>query len=278
MQSSPSLSNTAETVKFAAWFHWFAVALLATSFAVVLATIYAPGLRLPGNPAAPEVALLLLASGCTIFGMARQLPLENVLLAAALCALIGGAAHLLGAVTGIPFGPFTFTTEIGPRLLGKLPWAVPLLWVVAVFNSRGVARLILRPWRKTKTYGFWLIGLTAALTMLFTLALDPFASRIKHYWFWTPAQFPLTWQDAPLVNFLSWGIVTLLILAFATPALIRKQLSHRSTPDFHPMCVWLGGILVFGSACAQSRLWSAVIADAAIGIVAIIFAIRGARW
>jgi uncharacterized membrane protein len=91
-------------------------------------------------------------------------------------------------------------------------------------------------------------------------------------------KFPLAWQGAPLVNFLGWGIVTLLILAFITPALIGKRLSKRSLPDFHPLCVWLGGILIFGIACAQNGLWPAAAVDAVIGIVAIIFAIRGARW
>ncbi|HEX3889872.1 MAG TPA: carotenoid biosynthesis protein [Verrucomicrobiae bacterium] len=263
---------------FSPLIHRLFAALLALNFALVLATLLAPSLRLSGSPEAPEVALILLATASTIFSMSRQLPLENVLLASFVIALVGGAISALGATSGIPFGPFTFTSEIGPKNFHRLPWAIPLIWIVTVLNSRGVARLILRPWRKTKTYGFWLMGLAAVLTMLFVLALDPFASRIKHYWFWMPMKFPLTWQGAPLVNFLSWGIVTLLILAFVTPALINKQLSKRSTPDFHPLCIWLGGILIFGIACAQNRLWPAAAVDAAIGIVTIIFAVRGARW
>ncbi|HUZ08494.1 MAG TPA: carotenoid biosynthesis protein, partial [Candidatus Paceibacterota bacterium] len=197
--------------------------------------------------------------------------------AAGVIAIIGGGISAFGAISGIPFGPFTFTGELGTELFQRMPWAMPLIWVVVVLNSRGVARLILRPWQKIKTCGFWLIGLTAVLTVLFDLALDPFASRVKHYWFWTPVKFPPTWQGAPLVNFFSWGTVTLLILAFITPALINKQLSRRNTPDFHPLCVWLGSILIFGIACARNGLWPAVAVDAAIGIVIFIFAVRGAR-
>jgi putative membrane protein len=278
MQSSLSLSNAEANSKLAAWTHRLLVALLASAFALTLATILVPSLHFPGNPTAPEAVLLLTATAGTILSLERQLPLQNVLLAASVIALIGGAISALGAISGIPFGPFTFTGELGPKLFKTLPWAMPLIWVVAILNSRGVARLILRPWRKTKTYGFWLIGLTAVLTMLFALAFDPFASRIEHYWFWTPVKFPLTWQSLPFVNFLSWGIVTLLILAFVTPALINKQLSRPSTPDFHPLCVWFGGILIFGIACAQHGLWPAAAVDAAIGIVTIIFAVRGARW
>ena len=193
-------------------------------------------------------------------------------------AFIGGAAHALGAITDIPFGPFTFGPEIGTQLFKTLPWTMPLLWVVVVLNSRGVARLILRPWRKIRTYGFWLIGLTAVLTVLFDLAFDPFASRVEHYWFWMPTKFPLTWQGAPLTNFIGWATVSLLILAFTTPALINKQLSRQSKPDFHPLAVWLGAILIFGIAAALRGLWPAVGVDAIIFAVAAGFAIRGAKW
>jgi uncharacterized membrane protein len=258
--------------------HWLFVALLAVIFALVLATFLAPPLHFPGDSNWPEIALLLIATASTIFALQRQLPIQNVLLAASIIAIVGGGISALGAASGIPFGPFTFTGGLGPKLFKILPWAMPFIWVVVVLNSRGVARLILRPWRKTKTYGFWLMGLAAVLTMLFILALDPFTSRIRHYWFWMPVKFPMTWQGAPPVNFLSWGIVTLLILAFITPALINKQLSRRSSPDFHPLCVWLGGILIFGIACAQNGLWPAAVVDTAIGIVTIVFAVRGARW
>jgi len=253
--------------------HLVSIFLLAAAFALVLAKLFTPI-----HSDWPEAILLLLATVSTLLALARQLPMQNVLLAAAGIALIGGAAHALGARTGIPFGPFIFSAELKPQFFETLPWAIPLIWVVVLLNSRGAARLILRPWRKTRTYGFWLIGFTAALTMFFDLALDPFASRIKHYWFWMPTKFPLTWMGAPLVNFLGWAFLTVLILAFITPALINKQLSKRRSPDFQPLCVWLGAILIFGIASAQNGLWAAVAVDAAVGIVTAIFAVRGARW
>ena len=93
----------------------------------------------------------------------------------------GGILHGLGAATAIPFGPFTYTNAAGPRIFGVLAWPITALWIIAILNSRGVARLILRPWRKIRTYGFWLIGITAVLTVLFDVALEPFATRVKHF-------------------------------------------------------------------------------------------------
>jgi hypothetical protein len=55
-------------------------------------------------------------------------------------------------------------------------------------------------------------------------------------------------------------------------------LSKRSAPDFHPLAVWLGGILLFATAAAVNGLWAAAAVDAAIGIAVAVFAIRGAQW
>jgi putative membrane protein len=259
--------------KFLAWTCQVSTFLLAAGFLFALISVCS---KLDSNW--PEALLLILATVSTLAALARQLPSQNVLLAATIIALIGGAAHTFGATSGIPFGPFMFGAEAGQKFFNILPWAMPLLWVVAVLNSRGVVRLILRPWRKIRAYGFWLIGLTAMLTTFFDCALEPFAAHGKHYWIWTAASYSLTPQGAPLTNSIGWFIVTLLILAFATPVLINKQLSKRSAPDFHPLAVWAGAILLFGTGAALHGLWLAVATDVIICIAAAVFAIRGARW
>jgi uncharacterized membrane protein len=256
----------------ARWF-WLSVILLAAGF---LSTIVAVALKSDANW--PAALLLVLATFSTLASLVRQLPAQNVLLAAVLIALIGGGAHTIGVKSGIPFGSFMFGPEIGWKLFGALPWTLPLIWVVAVLNSRGVARLVLRPWRKIRAYGFWLIGLTALFTTLFDCALEPFTAQVRHYWIWAPGGLSLTPQGAPISNSVGWFLVTLLMLAFVTPVLINKQLSKRSAPDFHPLAVWLGGILLFTVGAAIHGLWPAVAVDAGIGIAATVFAIRGARW
>jgi uncharacterized membrane protein len=266
-------STTDFVQKITTWLYWLLNFLLAAAFALALAKLF-----VPMNSGWPEALLVLTATVGTLVALARQLPLQNVLLAASIIAIFTGAALAVGALTGIPFGPFTFGYKAGPELFKTLPWAMPLVWVTVILNSRGTARLILRPWRKTKTYGFWVMGLAAILTALFDLALEPFASRVQHYWIWIPTKLPVAWYGAPLINFPAWVLVTLLVLVFATPALINKQPRKRSSRSYHPITVWLGGILFFAIASASHGLWPAVIVDAAIGIITAVFAVRGARW
>jgi uncharacterized membrane protein len=259
--------------KFLAWTIPLSHFLLAAGF---LAAFTAVTIKAEANW--PVAVLLLLATAGTLFALTRQLPAQNVLLAAFVIAFIGSIAHGIGSKCGLPFGPFMFDPEAGLKLFGILPWALPLLWVVAVLNSRGVARLILRPWRKIRAYGFWLIGLTALLTMLFDCALEPFAAHAKHYWIWTAEGYLLISQGAPTSNSVGWFVVTLLILAFVTPTMINKQLSKRSAPDLYPLAVWLGAVLLFATGAAVHGFWLASTTDAILSIGVAVFAIRGARW
>ena len=127
-----------------------------------------------------------------------------------------------------PSGPTSIPNSIGQQLFYPLPWAIPLLWIAVILASRGVARLILRPWRKTQNYGFRLMGLTTGLALCLDLGLEPFATRVKHYWFWNPTKLKFDYYTTPWINFFGWGVTVLLILAFATPSLINKKPMHHS--------------------------------------------------
>jgi len=102
-------------------------------------------IKLPVNPGIADAIVVVLAVASTLVSLAGQLPAQNVALAAAIVGIMGGAIHVLGAFTGIPFGPITYAPQSGLRLLGTAPWFMPLLWIIIILNARGVARLILRP-------------------------------------------------------------------------------------------------------------------------------------
>ncbi len=225
-------------------------------------------------------ALLVIATGfATLTSMSRQLAGQNVMLAATIIAVAGGFAHAVGVITGIPFGPFAYSNSAGPMFFSTLAWPMPAVWIIVLLNARGVARLILKPWRKIKNYGFWVIGLAAALVVLFDLALEPFATRVNGYWVWLPTKFPWTWNGMPLINSLGWALVAILTLAFATPAMINKHSrSRKLPPDFHPLIVWVLLLALFGTGAALNQLWSSLALCIGTALVSTLFAIRGARW
>jgi uncharacterized membrane protein len=223
----------------------------------------------------PEGLLVVMAAATLLASLTTQLPGQNVMLASLVTALMAGAVETLGARTSIPFGPFVYTDAVGQQLFSGLPWAMPMIWITVLFASRGVARLVLRPWRNTPNYGYWLLGLTALLVVLLDLDLEPFATQVKHLWKWTPTRLKLEWYTAPCVNFLGWGVTALLILAFITPALINKKPMKQPAADYHPLAVWLLLNLLFATGSGVNRLWPAVAVICGGGLSLTVLALRG---
>jgi uncharacterized membrane protein len=263
MQSSPSTSKI---------LFWLLNGLLAAALATELFCPKFSGISGP--------ALMVLATLASMAAMQRKLPLQNVSLAAAVCALIGSLAHGFSANPDVsmPFGPIGFNAAAGEKILQFVPWTVPLLWIVVIFNARGTARLILRPWRKVKNYGYWLIGLTSVLAMVFDVALEPYAAFVRRLWFWHPTKIPAAWGGASVLNYIGWALVSLLIMMFITPPLIRKQPGNSGGADWHPLALWLGALLLFGAGAGRAGLWGPVAVDAVIAGITTFFAIRGAKW
>lgn len=223
-----------------------------------------------GRLAAWQVAGLLgLATASTLTSLGRRLQLQNVLAVAGLISVLGGIVQFVGATTGIPFGPIVFTDNFGPQLFDRLPWLAPLLWLVMLLNCRGVARLLLRPWRKLHGYGFRVIGLTVGLMVLCDCALEPFATRVNRLWIWrVSGGVSMDWLGAPWVNFPGWAVTALLLLIAATPWLINKMPSRRRGPDYHPLVAWLALHLFLAVCLALHSLWlPAGLAFGACGVV-----------
>jgi hypothetical protein len=185
----------------------------------------------PGGEVWPEILLLLLAIGVVFSGLRRELPFQNILLAAAVIALLSSFASISSAVAGYPLN--------GPRLFGvrpdeivrNLPWPQPLLWVVALLSSRGSARLILQRWRTLPGYGFWVIGLTALLTCVFWTGLE-----------WSES-------SAGLLRAGELLFTSILLITLVTPVLISKHPSPAK-PSCEPAMVWFSAAAVLAARCA----------------------------
>jgi putative membrane protein len=251
--------------------HWLLFGAFAVDYLLVWSGLW---MRAPwfGEARWPDGLLIVFATGTTLAWLARQLPAQNVMLAAIIIGFLAGLVESIAPLTGVPFGPFTFTKNIGQELFHPLPWAMPLLWLVIVLNARGVGRLVLRPWRKGKNYGLWLIGITAVLVVLFDLGLEPYATRVKHYWLWGASKTRFTWYSAPWVNFVGWVVTTIIILAFATPSLINKSPAKQpSSVDHFPLMIWLMLNVLFATGALVNQLWPAFgfVAGSATAVAAV---------
>jgi hypothetical protein len=185
-------------------------------------------------------ALLGLAAVSTLISLARQLPWQNVVLSAVLIALSGAGGGV--AIISIASGMGSFGAGQAAEssfLLSKL-WQLSLEWLVSILNCRGVVRLLLRGWRFAPNYGFWVLGGTVVLAVLFILSI----ARLS--------VLKLNWTVALLVPGTTIG--TLVTLVLVTPSLINKK-PVMEKPDWHPLVIWVAFNLWFVVDAVSRARW-----------------------
>jgi putative membrane protein len=118
---------------------------------------------------------------------------------AAAAFVVGFTLEAVGVATGLVFGPYSYGTVLGPKLLG-VPLVIGLNWPLVIL---GAATFTVRLTRSPLAAAL----LAGALTAGFDWVLEPFAISAG-YW---------TWQggSVPLQNYAAWFVIsTLLALAF----------------------------------------------------------------
>lgn len=206
-------------------------------FLVFLLCIGAVIILILGSPASqllrPLLTLLVLAAVTTsLFSLNCSLPLQNVLAVAALIALASGVIEIINFKTHFPFGRRVWSTAFGPRFFHVLPWPVPFIWIVFILNSRGLARLLLRPLRNKRCYGIWSLIFTSLLAAILQIGFEHFAAVLQ-IWF-RPDPGIALW-----LLWSSYALASAVILLLTIPWLINKKPDGKIPPDFHPVVVWV---------------------------------------
>ncbi len=154
--------------------------------------------------AAGAISLIMLLE------LARSLPGQNIaLIAASLLAGEGVLEFFLAKYARIDV-----TGPMWCYLAGAA-----LLWLAIVLSVRRLAQFILRPWRRERAYGFWLIGMSAVFAAMFQfgwhgLNLDPDAIPIE--------------PDRAAIMAAIRGLATAVFLAGLAPWFIRKRHVSRA--------------------------------------------------
>ena len=116
--------------------------------------------------------------------------------------LIGGLSELIGTTTGFPFGAYAYTTWLGPKLLGHVPYFIPLSWFAMSIISLDLARRI------TTRRGVRILTATVFMT-LWDVSLDPAMSNAFPFWTYPNGGF---FFGMPASNWAGWLGVTLVIV------------------------------------------------------------------
>ncbi|MHB8361960.1 MAG: carotenoid biosynthesis protein [Thermoplasmataceae archaeon] len=149
------------------------------------------------------VSLLLIVtfiiSGILLIGF------KNTGLFLFLSLLIGSFFELLSMHTGIPFGLYYYTNELGLEVLG-LPIFIPFLWASIAFYSYKAGGTILMP----------------ILMVAMDLSFDPRYSG--HLWIW---EVSTQYFGDPISNFIGWLLVSTVIIVVYSIMIQKKETPNR---------------------------------------------------
>ena len=123
--------------------------------------------------------------------------------------IIGGASELMGT-TGwftfagvvMPFGEYHYTTWLGPKIAGHVPYFIPPSWFAMAIVSLDLARRVAR-----SRWGAIAVG--TLFMVLWDVSLDPAMNAAFPFWTYGVDGF---FYGMPLSNWFGWAIVTFIIL------------------------------------------------------------------
>lgn len=105
----------------------------------------------------------------------KRLGWANSLVYLAWGSFIGLFAELLGTTTGVPFGAYSYTDWLGPKILDHVPYFIPPSWyAMSVLSYDLASRLGLGRLQRVLLVGLYLV--------LWDVALDPAMSTAFPFW------------------------------------------------------------------------------------------------
>lgn len=141
-----------------------------------------------------------------------------------------------GVATSWPFGEYSYSSTLGPKLL-SVPLVVPFAWVMIAHPCLVAARRIGKSW-------VFLYG--ALLMTAWDLFLDPLMVTAGR-WTWVVTGSHVPFQpEIPLSNTFGWllsGIVLMTILHFTTPRERRKVGGSLIAADILLFWTWFSGVV-----------------------------------
>jgi uncharacterized membrane protein len=207
----------------------------------------------PRPPAETRAIVLLMLAASTAEGLEARG--RRGALVAAVAGAVGFGAELLGVATGRPFGRYTYSDRLGPRVRG-VPLLAGAAWALMARPAWVVAgRLSARPELR--------VPLAAGALTAWDVFLDPRMAR-EGYWTWPEGG---VYEGVPASNFVGWFATGL--AAFAIVAAIEPARPDARDDGALALYAWTWGSEAFANAALWRRPVVAVAGAVAMGAFAV---------
>ncbi|MGK5113481.1 carotenoid biosynthesis protein [Geodermatophilus sp. CPCC 205506] len=185
----------------------------------------------------------------------------------------------VGLATGVPYGSYTYSDDLGPTLLG-VPFLVPLAWLMMAWPSWLLAARLTRDVRAGRRRPAR-VGVAAAVFAAWDVVLDPQMVQAG-FWTWAHPRPSLPGIDTvPLTNLAGWLLAGVVLMTLLDLLVERTAAGPARAGDGAPLLAlaWmtLGGALAHAGwlDLPGSAAWGVVLAVPVV--VALVVQARRAR-
>ncbi len=230
------------------------------------ATVYRIGWTFSGPTYIVIGVVAALAHAVWLFGGRRAALMFGI------ASLIALGSELLGTSTGYPFGGYRYTDMLGYRILGLVPFPIPISWTYILYCGLAMCGRLLPARDDVRTRMVWALVAGLILTA-WDVAMDP-AMVVTSHWIWLePGQF----YGMPWTNWIGW-LVTGTVIAWVMMLVVKpSEFARRASPERFP--IWLyavNGIMPIAICARYGFTWAVVFGTLAMAIP-VVLALRAGR-
>jgi putative membrane protein len=178
--------------------------------------------------------------------------------------------ELVGTGTGWPFGAYEYGELLGPKVLGRVPAAIPLSWFYVGLVSYLLAHGLLERWvgRATPVAS---VALGAFFLTVWDLALDPAMAHEGmplRFWVWHEHG---PYFGMPLQNFVGWAATAALFMGASRWLWGRDP---DGIPTAFPLTVYALNLGFAAALDASVGLWGPIVLAASLGLAPLLLTRR----
>ena len=185
------------------------------------------------------------------------------------------ASEFAGTTWGLPFGQYEYTSLLGYKVGGRVPWLIPMSWFFMGVASYRLALKLLGP-------SALVTGLRAVVTrcllatgilLLWDVTLDPAMSQTTPFWLW---EQPGSYYGMPAMNIFGWavtGFAIMLVLEFGWgPARVN------SWPSAFAQALYATNLILPLGLLAAVAAWLPLFLTLAMGLILLVLGRLLGRW
>jgi putative membrane protein len=206
------------------------------------------------------------------------------LLAASTALALG--AELAGTSFGLPFGDYAYSGLLGYRILGLVPFPIPVSWFYMLVGSLAIVSRLASPGRPVSAWR-WSSG--AGLLMVgWDVSMDPAMVKTGHWLWGSGAMFRdrlPQWMESfftadafygmPLSNWVGWFVTATLIARVMLAIVEPRHWSGKVGRSPFPVALYVVNGIMPVALCLRDELWWAAALGAVAMLVPSLLAWRG---